>query len=336
VHPPASQGSDILKPIPDGGIKSPFLFSTRREGIPLVFGHRGARSYAPMNTIPSFELAIRQGAQGIELDVQLTADRKLIVLHDFTVDRTTEGYGAVRNLRFAELRELDASARFARGLIPLDKQPCGPFAHVQIPTLEEVFVLVRDAARPDFIVNVEIKAPYCCADGSENPDDIDGIEEVTAACIDRFGMAGRVIISSFNPPTLGRFRNVRPGIPVGLLVESESPVDAVSLAEGFPREAWHPPFSMVNGPAVLREKNAGRMINVWTVNDPAEAQRLAGLGVHGIITDTPDRILNALGYRTQSSMNRFQYASHDAGEKYRLTSSPGEGRLLRPLLKEST
>ncbi len=259
-----------------------------------IYGHRGARSYVPMNTLPAFELAILQGAQGIELDVQLSADGHLIVLHDFTVDGTTDGSGAVRDLTFAELRELDASARFVPSAVPLNGKVPGPFRNLRLPTLDEVFQLVRDAADKDFVVNVEIKAPYCSADGKEGPEALDGVEAAVAASVDRYAMEDRVIISSFNPPTLGRFKALRPQIPVGFLVESSAKVDTSALMAHGDYEAWHPHFSMVNEASVGREIQAGRMVNVWTVNDVSEALRLAGLGVHGIITDTPDRMIQAL------------------------------------------
>jgi len=266
----------------------------RTQGV-RVYGHRGARSYAPMNTLPAFELAILQGARGIELDVQLSLDGHLIVLHDFTVDGTTDGSGAVRNLTFAQLRELDASARFVPAAVPLNGKAPGPFRNLKLPTLDEVFELVRDAADKDFVVNVEIKAPYCAADGKEGPEALDGVEAAVAASVDRYAMADQVIISSFNPPTLGRFKVLRPDIPVGFLVEKSAPVDTAALMAPRDYEAWHPHFSMVNEQSVARETHRGKMINVWTVNDPTEVTRLAGLGVQGIITDTPDRMVRALG-----------------------------------------
>ncbi len=260
----------------------------------LVYGHRGARSYAPMNTLPSFELAIRQGADGIELDVQLSADGHLMVIHDYTVDGTTDGQGAVRALPFAALRELDAAAQFAPTLRPLEGPVPGPFLGVRIPTLDEVFTLVRDAAGPDFIVNVELKAPYCAADGTEGPAALDGLEAAVADCIARYGMAKRVIVSSFNPPTLDRFARLRTAVPLAFLQESSPPVDTESLMATIPHQAWHPHFAMVTAESAERRRRQGMQVNVWTVNDEAEARRLAACGVTGIITDVPDRMRRGL------------------------------------------
>lgn len=268
----------------------------------LVYGHRGSRAYAPMNTIPSFELAIRQGAGGIELDVQLSADRELVIIHDFTVDGTTDGTGAVQDLLFVELRELNAAAKFAPLAEPLHGHiPHYPFT--MIPTLEEVFSLVKDRAPEDFILNVEIKAPYCGENGEEDMGALNGIEQLVADCIDRYGIDRNVIISSFNPPSLKRFKALKPEIPVGFLVEEASPAYTSTLANSYlpdtsgaaGYEAWHPQYSMVTPELVAEERNRGRMTQVWTVNDPELARRLTAWGVTGLITDMPDRILAVLG-----------------------------------------
>lgn len=261
------------------------------EGRTLVYGHRGARAYAPMNTLPSFQLAMEQGADGIELDVQLTADGELVVIHDFTVDGTTDGSGAVKDLLLAEIKELDAAARFSPQAVPLSGVAPGPFGSVRVPTLEEVFVLIRDAARSDFIVNVEIKAPYC---SSEGVDSTDGVEAAVVDRVLRYGMTDRVVISSFNPPTLQRFKKLAPTVPVGFLYEEQVPVDTAKIMGGIGHEAWHPRWSLADAKAIAAERKAGRIVNVWTVNDEAEAQRLAKDGAAGIITDVADRVLRAL------------------------------------------
>jgi len=270
------------------------MFKAALEGRILVHGHRGARAYAPMNTIPSFAFAIAQKADGIELDVQLTSDRKLVVIHDFTVDGTTDGTGAVKELVFGKLREFNAAAKFTPMATPLAGSVPESFGKVAIPTLDEVFTLVRDSAGPDFMVNVEIKAPYCDASGAETPSGNTGIEQAVADSIARYAMENRVIISSFNPPTLKRFKKLCPHIPVGFLVEENVPVDTTHLVSDLAYEAWHPRFSMVTPENAEKERRGNRIINVWTVNDTAQALRLAGLGVAGIISDRPDLIRSCL------------------------------------------
>lgn len=291
------------------GTDTNYVIQAFLDKRPLVYGHRGSRAYAPMNTIPAFELAIQQGADGIELDVQLSADRELVIIHDFTVDGTTDGTGAVGDLLFAELRELNAAARFTPMAEPLQGHiPHYPF--IMIPTLEEVFSLVKDLAPADFIVNVEIKAPYCTEEGGfaagstayNDAAEDNGIEALVADCIDRYHMARNVIVSSFNPPTLKRFKALKPSIPVGFLVEEASPSYTTTLIDQYlpnitgksGHEAWHPRYSMVNPELVAAERNRGRLTQVWTVNDPQLAWELVSWGVTGIITDMPDRIKEAL------------------------------------------
>jgi len=233
---------------------------------PLVYGHRGAKAYAPMNTLPAFELAARQGAHAIELDVHRSRDGYPVIIHDFTVDTTTNGHGRVNELTLKKLKSLDAGAWF------------GPeFAGVQIPTLDEVF----EAVGHRVFVNVEIKAETSYTDG---------IEEVVANCIKRHQMQQRVLVSSFNPTTLSRFRARMPDVPIGYLYEgtaSTLPVEAIY-------EAYHPCHTLITHQLVAECRQRQQLINVWTVNDPARALELCVLGVHGIITDKPDTILQAL------------------------------------------
>ncbi|GAB1484677.1 glycerophosphodiester phosphodiesterase [Treponema sp.] len=261
----------------------------------LVYGHRGARAYAPMNTLAAFALAIEMGADGIELDVQLCADRELIVLHDFTVDGTTDGQGKVADLLLAELKELDASYRFEAMAEPLSTKTGvnAAFSKLRIPTLEEVFVLVHDAAAKNFMVNVEIKAPYEATlegDASTNR-----LEEVLSDCIKRYKMEKQCIVSSFNPASLYRMKKLCPHIPIGYLREESSPDYCDTLMAALEHEAWHPRYSLASAEAIAAEIKRGHRVNVWTVNDEAETLRLAASGVSGIITDMPDRILQFLG-----------------------------------------
>src|SRR5690606_28189003 len=120
------------------------------KGQTLVFGHRGAKAYAPMNTIPAFELAAEQGADGIELDVHRSKDGHAVIVHDFTVDETTDGNGTVTEMTLAQLKELDAGSWFGEG-----------FHGVQIPTLDEVFEAVGER----LLINVEIKSNMQDTDG---------------------------------------------------------------------------------------------------------------------------------------------------------------------------
>lgn len=242
------------------------------QGRTLVFGHRGASAYAPMNTLPAFELALEQGADGIELDVHRSKDGHAVICHDFTVDATTDGSGRVSDLTLAQLRSLDAGGWFAES-----------FRGICVPTLDEVF----EAVGSRLYVNVEIK--------SETPE-TDGVEQVVAETIIRHGMAQRVIVSSFNPLALQRFRAILPEVPIGFLYQAVMPIDTQSLMQqiGLRYEARHPHHEMVNAAYVDRAHSAGYRVNVWTVNDPLRAGLLRDLGVDAIITDKPDVILDAV------------------------------------------
>lgn len=236
----------------------------------LIFGHRGAKAYAPMNTLPAFELALAQGADGVELDVQLTKDGFPVVCHDFTVDRTTNGTGRVSDQTLAELKELDAGGWFSDA-----------YAGVRIPTLDEVFAAVGQ----QLLINVEIK--------SEMTDTTDGLEQVIADCIVRHAMQERVIVSSFNPFALRRFRAIAPTMAIGFLADNGHS-GATALMQGQTYEAYHPYFADITPEMVAEVHAAGRFLNTWTVNDPVVAERLRDWGVNGIITDNPDILVAAL------------------------------------------
>lgn len=234
------------------------------SGKTLVLGHRGAKAYAPMNTIPAFELASEQGAHGVELDVQLSSDGELVIVHDFTVDGTTDGSGNVADMSLAELKTLDAGAWF-------DPK----FIGTKIPTLDEVFDAVGH-----FIINVELKTI---------DQQTKGLEQKVADCIANHNMIERVIVSSFNPYALKHFRAIAPDIAIGFLQAPDFTTDAMrAVMNDVPYEADHWHYTM------LGDDLTQRPVNVWTLNDPDIAREQAKKGVKGIITDTPDVILKAL------------------------------------------
>ncbi len=240
------------------------------DGQTLVFGHRGARAYAPMNTLPAFELAAEQGAQGIELDVHRSQDGYPVIVHDFVVDATSDGTGRVTEKTLAELKALDAGTWFdAR------------FAGTRIPTLDEVF----EAVGKRLLVNVEIKSESVGTDG---------VEQVVADCIRRHTMEARVVVSSFNPLALKQFRALLPDVPIGFLYAADSPAEVHDLIADVAYEAYHPHHELITPEMVAENTRLGRLMNTWTVNDPARAVALRDLGVRGIITDAPDIILKAL------------------------------------------
>jgi glycerophosphoryl diester phosphodiesterase len=228
---------------------------------PLILGHRGASAYAPENTLAAFRLAADQGADGVELDVQLSADGWPVIMHDRRVDRTTNGSGAVRELKLSELKALEMKAG------------------QQIPTLDELF----ETTGTQLLYNVEIKEHGWRGNGSV---------AAVADCVRRFGFEDRVLVSSFNPFTIRRAQRV---------MANETPL-AMIRAPGIFRYTFllasgaadHPHFSLVNRKYMDWAINRGYRVHVWTVNEPDEARRLAGLGVHAIITNKPDLIRSCL------------------------------------------
>jgi glycerophosphoryl diester phosphodiesterase len=241
------------------------------RGRTLVFGHRGAKAYAPMNTLPAFELAFQQGADGIELDVHFSKDRELVIIHDFTVDATTNGHGRVRNMTLAQLIELDAGSWFGEA-----------FQGVCIPTLGEVF----KAVGKKLFINVEIKVEVSPTEG---------LEQAVAERIARFDLQKCVIVSSFDLPVLERFRQYMPDVPIGFLHSTVLDEAEKRNLLDLDFEAVHPHHALIDDAYMGWAKGNGFRVNTWTVNDPARAVELHNLGVDGIITDNPDVILSALG-----------------------------------------
>ncbi|MCL4252776.1 MAG: glycerophosphodiester phosphodiesterase [Anaerolineae bacterium] len=237
-------------------------------GRTLVFGHRGASTYAPMNTIPAFELARQQGADGIELDVHRTEDEQVVVLHDFSVDATTNGTGEISKKTLTQLKSLDAGSWFDAS-----------FANTKIPTLEEVFLTVGRS----LFINIEIKSRTA---------ESDGLEAMVANLIHRYGMQERVIVSSFNPYALMRFRGIIASVPIAFLT---APDFHIPPPDGLSFEACHPYHAVLNEISLPKYHAIAPIINTWTVNDADRAIELAKMGINGIITDNPREILQALG-----------------------------------------
>lgn len=234
----------------------------------FIFGHRGASADAPENTLTAFRLALEQGAEGVELDVTLSADGVPVVIHDDTVDRTTNGTGRVSALTVAQLKTLEAGypAKFG------DK-----FADERLPTLTEVFQTLGTRA----MINVELKRDV-------SPGHT--LAQKTVAVIHHQQMSQRVWLSSFYYDNLRRVKAVDPALPVGLLYDPTEPgrVAQAWLAPGVRAEAHHPHHLLVNSLTRGWFRARGLRVNVWTVNAETHLRRLMRLGVDGIITDKPE------------------------------------------------
>jgi len=239
---------------------------------PRVFGHRGAAGVLPENTLPSFEAALAAGATHLELDVHATRDGHVVVLHDPDVDRTTNGTGAVRSLTLAEVRALDASARFA----PLPDHTAQPFAGpLQIPTLAEVL-----DAFPEARLNIDLKQV-------EPP-----IEGLVVDLLRDRGALDRTLLTSETDSVVARVRALAPdaitGSPAGEVIAFLGGGDGAAP----PGRAFQVPvelqgFPIVTAAFVERAHALGIEVHVWTIDDPDEMERLVALGADGMITNLP-------------------------------------------------
>ncbi len=229
----------------------------------LIYGHRGASGHAPENTLEAFRLSMEMGADGFELDVHLSLDGELVVIHDETLDRTTNGTGLVREHTLAQLKELDAS----NGMTA--------FQGAQIPTLGEVFDLIRGTNQ---IVNVEVKT-----DEFFYPQ----IEEKCLALAKEKGVEDQVIYSSFNHYTLIKLRQLKPDAKLGMLF-GDIMVKPWEYARQLPVDYLHPMKMNIYVPGFGEgARAAGYGINMWTINDEETMAECLKQDV-GIITNYPD------------------------------------------------
>lgn len=229
------------------------------------FAHRGFSGRYPENTLLAFGKAIEAGADGIELDVHFTKDKELVVIHDETLDRTTDGTGAVADHTYSELSELDASGSYK-----------GRFGFQKIPTLREYFELVRPV--DGFITNIELKTGII---------DYPGIEKAVLDLIDEFDLRERIIISSFNHFSVIRFKKLAPDVKCGFLEESRI-IDFGAYTAKHGIDFVHPLHYTLDDDAFkeIRSHNLG--INTWTVNDECDMRRMIENGVDAIIGNYPD------------------------------------------------
>ena len=236
-----------------------------------VWAHRGASAYAPENTLPAFQKAIELGAHGIELDVHESKDGELVVIHDETVDRTSNGHGRVVDQTLAALKALDFSAGKAG------------YEDIRIPTLPEVYALIKPTG---LSINVEIKCDVVI---------YWGIWEKLIALEREMGMQGRILYSSFNHYVLPKIRELDPQAKIGLLY-SEALVDPWVYANYLHADALHPHYlAALYGPGMIEGcKKNNVSIHTWTVDDPAAIHKLAEAGVEAVITNKPDIALAAI------------------------------------------
>lgn len=233
--------------------------------IPIA--HRGASGILPENTRHAFVKALDLGARVIELDVQLTRDEVPVVIHDATLDRTTNGTGLVAETDFSDVAELDAGSWFGAS-----------FTNVEIPTLDEVLRVIGSRA----MVNIELKP-----DGKR----VDTLVKHVVTTVARLDCFDNVVFSSFDADAVKRLRHLVPGAQIGILCETDGVDAAISFARVVRAKNLHPPVSLVETELVSTAHKCGWQIWAWTANEPGEIALLAAMGVDGIFSDYPDRVV---------------------------------------------
>lgn len=260
-------------------------FFAHFDHSPLVMAHQGGEDLWPSNTLYAFERAVALGVDVLEMDIHSTADGVLVVIHDGTVDRTTDGSGAVHDLTLAELQHLDAGYRWtADGGQTFVYRGQG----IRVPALEELFV-----AFPGMPMNIEIKQ----AEPS--------IASSLCHLVREYGMSDRVLVSSFHEHATREFREACPEVATG--TTQNEVIALFALSRPFLEGVWSPAAGAMQVPEyrsgihVLAPRlvdaahKRGLQVHAWTINDEADMRRLIDLGVDGIITDRPDLLLEVLG-----------------------------------------
>ena len=224
----------------------------------LKIGHRGAKGYEPENTFVSFQKALDMQVDGIELDVHLSADGEIIVIHDETIDRTTNGKGFVNALSLRELNALRIDGKY------------------EIPTLKEVFDLVNQ----DCFINIELKS-YEATDKV-----VSLIEKYVAK---KGWKYDRFLVSSFDWNALQQVAFLNDKIPIGVLTETDLDL-ALAFAKFIQAKSIHPHFHLLTKENTAQMQEKGLQVFPWTINKLEDIQKIKTFNVNGIITDFPNRI----------------------------------------------
>lgn len=228
-----------------------------------IFAHRGFSGKYPENTILAFKKAIEVGAEGIELDVQLTKDGEVVIIHDETIDRTTNGKGFVVDYTYEEISKFDASYIFK------------DMGFNSIPTLREYFELVKDL---DIVTNIELKTGV---------NEYLGIEKKVLDLILEYNLEKKVIISSFNHFSVIRMRDLAPQLKYGFLSEDWL-IDAGKYVHSHGIQCYHPRYNNLIQEVIEELRKYGLEINTWTVNSEKDMRYLYSNKIDVIITNYPD------------------------------------------------
>ena len=224
----------------------------------LKIAHRGAKAYESENTLQAFQKALDLNSDGIELDVHLSSDEQIIVIHDETIDRTTNGKGLVNTFSLSELKSFLIDEKY------------------QIPTLKEVFDLVDKKC----LINIELK-------GLGTP--IKVVKLIEEYISEKNWNYNHFIVSSFDWHMLQETSNLNPNIAIGVLTEEDLD-KALAFAEKIKAKAIHPDFQLLNANNVREIQEKGFLVLPWTVNSEQDIQKVKSCNVNGIISDNPDKI----------------------------------------------
>lgn len=223
----------------------------------LTIGHRGARGHAAENTLESFQKAILMHVGGIELDVHLSADGEIIVIHDETLDRTTDGTGKISAMTLLQLRKITIDGR-----------------HI-IPTLSEVVDMIPE----NLVINIELKAAECAKP----------VVALIGGYIARGRKYSQFLVSSFDWTALQHVRELDRNIPLGVLTATDLHL-AIGFAEFIQAESIHPHFHLLDAQNTAAMRQQGFKVLTWTVNEPEDIALIKSFKPDGIITDFPDSI----------------------------------------------
>ncbi len=221
-------------------------------------GHRGAKGHAPENTLISFQKAIELGVDGIELDVHLTSDKHLVVIHDESVDRTTSGTGLVNSFTLDALKALR-----------IDN-------HYEIPTLQEVL----DFIDKRIFLNIELKGQKTA---------MPVLDLIQRYILEKNWTYDHFIVSSFDWNALQEIRSLNPNIAIGVLAETDLAL-AIGFADYIKAKSIHPYFHLLTQECSALMQEKGFHVFPWTVNEQEDIHKIKSFNVNGIISDFPDRI----------------------------------------------
>ena len=246
--------------------------SEERTLRPVCYGHRGARGHAPENTLLAFELAFDLGDDAIECDAQRSADGELVIIHDGTLNRTTDGRGPVAAQSLEALRALDAGRAWR---LPQ-----------RIPTLDETLALTR---RRGGALNLEIKGESV----AESVATAEAVAAVLQTLAEDDPLRERLLVSSFEHPAVLLLKERLPWLRVGALFGGRSwPIGAmITVAQALGAEAIHPGATLTTADLIAQAHTAGLRVNVWTANRWSTIRQLIAWGVDGLFTDYPERVI---------------------------------------------